>query len=351
MEKIWSHILSAPWWMYIVLVFALAIGIDYFHLWNGLIQLTFLEGVGVVLVLVQITIAGVTIYLHRNQAHSALTFVEFPVPWLVRKALRLKDTVKWSPVAHFFRFWLWLTTGMLTKEWTAIHRKHHAKVETEDDPHSPKIYGIRRLLFAGVLLYVNETHNKETIERYGRGTPDDWIERNVYTPHKKLGVVLMLLVNVILFGPIIGIFVIWLVQMAWIPFWAAGVVNGVGHYFGYRNYPSRMSPNALSEADRKMNRCIDEIVRNSRLSPLQRQDYLASKKLSPEDWSKNIVPWAFWIGGEELHNNHHAYPTSAKFSAKWFEFDIGWIYIRILEMLGLAKVKYAYGRTKGPFDT
>lgn len=292
-----DRVARVPWWLYIVTVVVLAGVVKYFHLWDGLIQNPFWSVIVTTVVLTQITIAGVTIYLHRNQAHSSL--VLHPI------------------VSHFFRFWMWLTTGMKTKEWAAIHRKHHAKVETKDDPHSPKTYGILRIVFAGVFLYVRESHNKETLKRYGHGTPDDELERKVYTPYHKYGIVLMLLFDFFvfgfLFGPIIGL-AIWLVQIAWIPFWAAGFINGVGHYFGYRNYPS-------------LNRKTGEL-----------------------DWSRNIVAWAFWIGGEELHNNHHAYPTSAKLSAKWYEFDIGWMYIRILETVGLAKVKFAYGRTKGPFD-
>jgi len=222
-----------------------------------------------------ITIAAVTIYLHRCQAHRALEL--HPL------------------VSHFFRFWLWLTTGQVTKEWAAIHRKHHAKVETADDPHSPQIYGINRVLFGGVFLYVKESYNRETLERYGHGTPDDWIERHLYTPRSFFGVFVLLALELAAFGLVPGA-LIWLVQMAWIPFWAAGVINGVGHYFGYRNY---------------------DVV----------------------DASTNIVPWGILIGGEELHNNHHAFAASAKLSSKWYEFDIGWLYICILRALGLATVK------------
>ncbi len=227
------------------------------------------------LILVQITIAGVTIYLHRCQAHRALEL--HPV------------------VSHFFRLWLWLTTGMITKEWAAIHRKHHAKCETEDDPHSPRIYGINKVLFGGVVLYVKESHKPETMQRYGHGTPDDWMERNVYTPLNKWGILLLAAIDIALFGVVPGA-IIYGAQLAWIPFWAAGVINGVGHYFGYRNFQT-------------------------------------------DDDSTNIVPWAAWIGGEELHNNHHAYPTSAKFSLRWYEFDLGWLYIRGLESVGLANVR------------
>jgi stearoyl-CoA desaturase (delta-9 desaturase) len=184
---------------------------------------------------------------------------------------------------------------MVTREWAAIHRKHHAKVETADDPHSPQVVGIHRVLWLGVLLYVREKKNRETISRYGHGTPDDWVERNVYSRFVFGGIVIMAAIDLAVFGLVPG-GIIWAVQMAWIPFWAAGVINGVGHYFGYRNF-------------------------------------------NPEDESRNIVPWGILIGGEELHNNHHAFPTSAKLSLKWYEFDIGWAYIRLLEKCGLAKVK------------
>ncbi|MGZ0018404.1 DesA family fatty acid desaturase [Nitrosomonas sp. wSCUT-2] len=247
---------------------------DFLTLISGVIDMPWWGYVVVTLVLTHITIASITIYLHRHSAHRALEL--HPLP------------------SHFFRFWLWLTTGMVTKEWTAIHRKHHAKCETNDDPHSPIIYGIGKVLAEGSELYRKEAKNNETLKRYGYGTPDDWIERNVYSKHSAKGVALMLIINVILFGPI-GI-TIWAVQMLWAPIFAAGVINGVGHYWGYRNFQA-------------------------------------------EDASKNIVPWGILIGGEELHNNHHAYATSARLSNKWYEFDIGWLYIRILEMAGLAKVK------------
>jgi stearoyl-CoA desaturase (delta-9 desaturase) len=242
-------------------------------MYTGVLDLPWWGYVAYTLVLTHITIAAVTIYLHRHSAHRALDL--HPIP------------------AHFFRFWLWLTTGMLTKQWTAIHRKHHAKCETVEDPHSPQIYGIRKVLLEGAELYRREGLNQETLERYGYGTPDDWIERNLYS-HDRWGIGSMLVLNVILLGPI-GI-TIWAVQMAWIPFMAAGIINGVGHYWGYRNF-------------------------------------------QPEDASTNVFPWGILIGGEELHNNHHAYATSAKLSSRWYEFDIGWLYIRILETLGLAKVK------------
>lgn len=226
------------------------------------------------LVVTHITIAGVTIYLHRHQAHRALDL--HPLP------------------SHFFRFWLWLTTGMVTREWTAVHRKHHAKCESEDDPHSPQISGINKVLWQGTELYRKETRNAETVQKYGHGTPDDWIERHLYSRHSVVGIALMLITNLVLFGPI-GL-TIWAVQMLWIPFFAAGVINGIGHFWGYRNF-------------------------------------------QPEDASRNIVPWGILIGGEELHNNHHAYASSARLSNRWYEFDIGWLYIRILETLGLAQVK------------
>jgi len=240
----------------------------------GLIDLPWWGYIVVTLVLTHITIASITIFLHRHQAHRALEL--HPIP------------------SHFFRFWLWLTSGMVTKEWAAIHRKHHAKCETVDDPHSPVIYGIKKVLTEGAELYRIESKNKETLERYGHGTPDDWVERNVYTGHSAAGIALMLIINVVLFGPI-GL-TIWAVQMMWTPVMAAGVINGIGHFWGYRNFRSG-------------------------------------------DASRNVSPWGILIGGEELHNNHHAYPTSAKLSNKWFEFDIGWMYIRLMEMIGWAKVK------------
>ncbi len=240
---------------------------------HGLFDLPWWGYVVVGLALTHVTIAAVTIFLHRSQAHRALDLH--------------------PAVMHFFRFWLWLTTGMVTKEWVAIHRKHHAKVETVDDPHSPMTRGIETVLLKGAELYRAEAANHETIERYGRGTPDDWLERNVYTRYSWQGVGVMLAVNLVLFGPIGA--TIWAVQMMWIPIWAAGVVNGIGHYWGYRNFASA-------------------------------------------DTSTNIVPLGLIIGGEELHNNHHAYGSSAKFSSRWYEVDLGWGYIRILQALGLAKV-------------
>ena len=250
----------------------------------GLIDLPWWGYIVVTLVLTHISIAGITIFLHRHQAHRALDL--HPIP------------------SHFFRFWLWLTTGMETKEWAAVHRKHHAKCETADDPHSPQIYGIGKVLKEGAELYRKEAKNPETMERYGHGTPDDWLERNVYTRHSAKGVALMLIIDVVLFGPI-GL-TMWAVQMLWSPVMAAGIINGVGHYWGYRNFQA-------------------------------------------EDASRNIIPWGILIGGEELHNNHHAYATSARLSNKWYEFDIGWMYICILEFMGLAQVKKVAPRLR--FDT
>ncbi|MHB1140631.1 MAG: DesA family fatty acid desaturase [Sulfuricaulis sp.] len=241
---------------------------------EGLITLPWWGYIIAALILTHITIVAVTLYLHRHQAHRALEL--HPV------------------VSHFFRFWLWLTTGMVTKEWAAIHRKHHAKVETPDDPHSPRQFGIRKVMWQGAELYREAAKIGETMEKYGHGTPDDWLERNLYTRHSGKGIVLMFVVNLVLFGPL-GI-TIWAVQMAWIPIFAAGVINGIGHYWGYRNY---------------------EVV----------------------DTSTNIVPWGILIGGEELHNNHHTFGSSAKFSSKWWEFDIGWLYINLMQAVGLARVK------------
>lgn len=243
-------------------------------MYTGLIDLPWWGYVAVTLLLTHITIASVTIFLHRHQAHRALDL---------------------HPVAsHFFRFWLWLTTATVTKQWAAIHRKHHAKCETAEDPHSPVILGIKKVLLQGAELYRKEAKNQETLDKYGHGTPNDWLENNLYSSRAALGITLMLVIDVLLFGPI-GL-TMWAVQMAWIPINAAGIINGAGHYWGYRNYA-----------------CADA--------------------------STNIVPWGIFIGGEELHNNHHAYASSAKLSSKWYEFDIGWLYIRILQTLGLAQVK------------
>src|SRR5712691_1666510 len=244
-------------------------------LFSGVFDLPWWGHVVAALALTHITIVSVTVFLHRCQAHRALDL---------------------HPAAsHFFRFWLRLTTGMVTKEWAAIYRKHHARCETVEDPHSPQIYGINRVLWAGVFLYVKESFNKETLERYGHGTPDDWMERNLYTRHSVFGVFVTLAADLLLFGVVPGV-LIWLAQIAWIPFWAAGVINGVGHFFGYRSY-------------------------------------------DVADASTNIVPWGILIGGEELHNNHHAFASSAKLSSKWYEIDIGWMYICVLQALGLATVK------------
>ena len=228
----------------------------------------------VTLVMTHFTILGVTIFLHRAQAHRALDLHAIP--------------------SHFFRFWLWLTTGMVTKEFVAVHRKHHAKCETEEDPHSPQTRGIKALLLTGVELYRAESKVAETITKYGKGTPDDWIERNLYTRYSWQGVGLMLILDLAIFGAI-GL-TVWAVQMLWIPVMATGIINGIGHWWGYRNFEA-------------------------------------------PDASTNVSPWGILIGGEELHNNHHTYPTSAKFSVKPFEFDIGWFYIRGMEMVGLAKAR------------
>ena len=241
---------------------------------SGLIELPWWGYVLVTLGLTHVTIAGVTIYLHRCMAHRALDLH--------------------PAVIHFFRFWLWLTTGMSTIEWVAVHRKHHAFVETEEDPHSPQIAGIKKVLFDGVELYRTASRDQSTLDKYGHGCPNDWLERNVYTKFSSRGYFVMLAINLLCFGPI-GL-TIWAVQMIWIPFFAAGVINGVGHWAGYR-------------------------------------------KFETADTSTNIVPWGIIIGGEELHNNHHAFASSAKFSFQPWEFDVGWLYIRILECVGLAKVK------------
>ena len=241
-----SGILSLPWWGYVL----------------------------VTLGLTHITIMSVTLYLHRCQAHSALEM---------------------SPVlSHFCRFWLWMTTGMNTKEWVAVHRKHHDTSDTAEDPHSPWAYGIYRVFFLGAFLYHTEAHKEETLRRFGQGTPNDWVENHVYSSETVLGIYLMLLINLILFG-LPGL-LIWGIQMIWIPLWAAGVINGFGHWSGYRNFDT-------------------------------------------DEGSTNIVPWGIWIGGEELHNNHHAFANSAKFSQRPWEVDIGWMYIKIFEALGLVQVK------------
>ena len=241
---------------------------------GGFLHLSWWQVAVVTLVLTHITIISVTVFLHRSQAHRGLDLH--------------------PAVMHFFRFWLWLTTGMVTKEWVAIHRKHHARCEREGDPHSPVVFGLGMVFFRGAELYRLEGKNEETLKRFGHGTPDDWMERNVYTRHSLLGILIMLAIDVALFG-VLGL-TVWAVQMAWIPFWAAGVVNGLGHAIGYRNFAS-------------------------------------------PDTSTNVSPWGIIIGGEELHNNHHAYGTSAKFSSKWYEFDLGWCYIQVLRFFKLATVK------------
>jgi len=240
----------------------------------GILDLSAWQVAIATLILTHITIATVTVFLHRSQAHRALD---------LHPALN-----------HFFRFWLWLTTGMVTREWVAIHRRHHAKCETPEDPHSPKVLGLRKVLAEGAELYRAANGDPETMRRYAHGTPDDWLENQFYGRYTWQGVGLMLILDVALFG-VYGI-TVWAVQMLWIPVLAAGVINGIGHYWGYRNFES-------------------------------------------PDASTNIVPWGILIGGEELHNNHHAFPSSAKLSSKWWEFDIGWLYIRVLSALGLAKVK------------
>lgn len=248
MDQIFYGFCNLPWWGYLL----------------------------VLLITTQITIISVTVFLHRHQAHRALDL--HPI------------------VSHFFRFWLWVGTGMVTKEWAAIHRKHHARCETKEDPHSPQVLGIDKVMWLGTELYRKESKNQETMQRYGQGTPDDWIEHNIYSKHTKLGIFSFLALELFLFG-VPGL-ALWAIQMAWIPFWAAGVVNGIGHYWGYRNFECK-------------------------------------------DQSKNISPLGIFIGGEELHNNHHTYPTSAKLSVKWWEFDSGWGVIKLLSLLGLAKVKRA----------
>jgi len=228
----------------------------------------------VTLAMTHITIVCVTLYLHRGQAHRGIIFGSF--------------------LEHFMRFWLWLTTGMVTKEWVAIHRRHHRSSDEPGDPHSPHLFGIWRVLFRGAGLYTQAAENRPMIAQYGVGTPDDWIERNLYTPHHKLGIVLLLILEVLIFNGW-GI-VMWLVQMAWIPFWAAGVINGLAHWWGYRNG-------------------------------------------STSDHSRNIIPWGIVVGGEELHNNHHLQPASPKLSQRWFEFDAGWAWLNLFRILGLAQLR------------
>ena len=238
--------LDLPWWGYVVAAY----------------------------VLTHITLISVTVFLHRHQAHRGLDM---------------------HPIAsHFFRLWLWLTTGMVTKEWVAVHRKHHARCETKEDPHSPQICGLRTVLWQGAELYKVEAGRQDTFDQFGHGTPDDWLERHVYSKHSALGIVLLFVIYFTLFG-VNGIWM-WALQMMVTPFSAAGVINGVGHFFGYRNFET-------------------------------------------EDAATNIMPWGILICGEELHNNHHTFGTSAKFSYKWWEFDLGWMYIRLLSLIGLVKVR------------
>ena len=241
---------------------------------HGVLHASTWQVVLVTLVFTHLTIAAVTIFLHRSQAHRSVDLHAIP--------------------SHFFRLWLWLTTGMVTKEWVAIHRKHHAKCETVDDPHSPITRGIKTVLLTGSELYRAEAKVQETLDKYGHQTPNDWIERNLYSRFSWQGVALMMIINLVLFGALGA--TVWAVQMIWIPINAAGIINGLGHYWGYRNFEA-------------------------------------------PDASTNVSPWGIVIGGEELHNNHHTYPTSAKFSIKSYEFDLGWVYIRGMEILGLAKVR------------
>ena len=225
------------------------------------------------LIVTHVTIICVTLFLHRGQAHKGIIF--HPI------------------LSHFMRFWLWLTTGMVTKQWVAIHRKHHVYSDQEGDPHSPHVFGIWRVFTQGAVLYSIGAKDTEMVEKFGVGTPDDWMERNIYTPHSRLGILLMLVIDLVLFGP--WGFIVWGVQMLWVPFHAAGVINGIAHWWGYRNTETR-------------------------------------------DQSRNIIPWAIWIGGEELHNNHHAETANVKLSRKWFEFDIGYFYLRVFSVLRLARI-------------
>ena len=257
---------------------------------RGVLDFSAWEIVLFTLVVTHITMISVTVFLHRHQAHRALDL---------------------HPIAsHFFRFWLWMTTGQVTKEWASIHRKHHAKCEQPEDPHSPHVHGIKTVLLQGYELYRAEAAKPETMARFGHGTPSDWLERNVYSRFSTLGIVLMLVIDVTLFG-VAGL-AVWAVQMAWTPVMAAGIINGAAHYWGYRNFEA-------------------------------------------PDASTNISPWGILIAGEELHNNHHTYPTSAKLSVKPYEFDIGWVYISVMQSVGLAKVKKtppkaAYGEIRAVAD-
>ena len=231
-----------------------------------------MELILITLILTHITIVCVTLFLHRGQAHRGIVF--HPI------------------LSHFMRFWLWLTTGQVTKQWVAIHRKHHRFSDVEGDPHTPHVFGIWQVLFKGAVLYHFASKDQEMVAQYGIGTPDDWIERNIYTPHSRLGILLMLVIDLLFFGP--WGFIVWGVQMLWIPFWAAGVINGLAHWWGYRNGETK-------------------------------------------DHSRNIIPWGIVIGGEELHNNHHLDPASPKLSKNWWEFDIGWMWLRLFNLVGLAK--------------
>ena len=226
------------------------------------------------LVMTHITIICVTLYLHRGQAHKGIVF--HPI------------------LEHFMRGWLWLTTGMVTKQWVAIHRKHHRFSDVEGDPHTPHVFGIWRVLFKGVGLYHSASKDTAMIQQYGVGTPDDWIEQNLYTLHSRLGILLMLIIDLLFFGP--WGFIVWGIQMLWIPFWAAGVINGIGHWIGYRNGETK-------------------------------------------DHSRNIVPWDIIVGGECLHNNHHLDPANPRLSRRWFEFDSGWMWLSIFRLVGLAKLR------------
>ena len=226
------------------------------------------------LIVTHITIVCVTLFLHRGQAHRGIVF--HPI------------------LEHFIRFWLWLTTGQITKQWVAIHRKHHRFSDVEGDPHTPHVFGVWTVLFKGAVLYHTASKDTAMIQQYGVGTPDDWIEKNLYTPHSRLGILLMLVIDLILFGP--WGFIVWGVQMLWIPFWAAGVINGLAHWWGYHNGETK-------------------------------------------DHSRNISPWGVLIGGEELHNNHHLDPANPKLSRRRFEFDIGWMWFKLFELVGLAKIR------------
>ena len=226
------------------------------------------------LVVTHLTIICVTLYLHRSQAHRGVEFH--------------------AAVSHLMRFWLWMTTGQITRQWVAVHRKHHRFTEQDGDPHSPHVFGFWRVLFKGAFLYHSASKDTEMVAQYGAGTPDDWVEQNLYSKHSRLGIMLMLLIDIVLFGW--WGFVVWGIQMIWIPFWAAGVVNGLGHWWGYRNGETR-------------------------------------------DQSRNISPWGILIGGECLHNNHHLEPGNPRLSRRWFEFDIGWLYIRLLCILRLARLR------------